>query len=57
MECSQQRHVGRGWDDDDLHRLTYYRALHFEAVDESVLMIDPTPGRRCSSIGNHYGAC
>lgn len=33
------------WDDDDLHQLTHYRASDFEAVDESVLMIDPDSGQ------------
>ena len=33
------------WDDDDLHLLTYYTAGNFEAVDESVLMIDPDSGQ------------
>lgn len=33
------------WDDDGLHDLGYYTADDFEAVDSSVLMIDPDSGQ------------
>ena len=33
------------WNDDDLHLPTNYSAGDFEAVDESVLMIDPDSGQ------------
>jgi hypothetical protein len=43
------------WDDDDLHLLSYYRASDFEAVDESLLMVDPDSGEAAQSDADSDG--